>query len=118
MEHRYGTAISMPAAGLPEHWAELEETLAHEFFHLWNVKRIRPQGLEPIDYVRGNDTRDLWFSEGVTSYYQELALLRAGLIDRPTFYARMAGEIERLEQRPARFTQSVEQAGRDAWLEK
>ena len=118
MEHRYGTAISLPASSLDRHWEWLEATLAHEFFHLWNVKRIRPQALEPIDYIRGNDTRDLWFCEGVTSYYQELVLLRAGLIPRQTFYERLAAEIGHLEERPARLVQSAEQSGRDAWLEK
>jgi predicted metalloprotease with PDZ domain len=57
MEHRNGTAITVRAKGLREHWESLEAVAAHEFFHLWNVKRIRPQSLEPIDYVHGNDTR-------------------------------------------------------------
>jgi predicted metalloprotease with PDZ domain len=118
MEHANGTAISLPTGGLGERWPELEVTLAHEFFHLWNVKRIRPQGLEPIDYTRGNDTSELWFSEGVTSTYQELVLLRAGMITRLTFYARLAAEIAILERRPSRHWQSVEQSGREAWLEK
>jgi predicted metalloprotease with PDZ domain len=118
MEHRNGTAITMSAAELRNHWEALEAILAHEFFHLWNVKRIRPQNLEPVDYVHGNDTRDLWFCEGVTSAYAELALVRAGLITRETFYGRLAEEIRRLQERPARHYQSVEQAGREAWLEK
>lgn len=118
MEHREGTAISFPAGRLARDWGFLEATIAHEFFHLWNVKRIRPQGLEPIDYVHGNDTGDLWFCEGVTSYYQELILLRAGLVDRKTFYDHLGGEIERLQERPARRTQSLEESGREAWLEK
>lgn len=118
MEHRNGTAISMSAAELRNHWEALEAVLAHEFFHLWNVKRIRPQNLEPVDYVHGNDTRDLWFCEGVTSAYAELALVRASLITRETFYGRLAEEIRRLQERPARHYQSVEQAGREAWLEK
>lgn len=118
MEHRNGTAISMSAAELRNHWEALEAILAHEFFHLWNVKRIRPQNLEPVDYVHGNDTRDLWFCEGLTSAYAELALVRAGLIARETFYGRLAEEIRRLQERPARHYQSVEQAGREAWLEK
>src|SRR5205814_5971912 len=91
---------------------------ADEFFHLWNVKRIRPQGLEPVDYVHGNDTTELWFSEGVTSTYGELALLRAGLISRQDFYANLAQEIRDLEQRPARKSQSAVEAGREAWLEQ
>jgi predicted metalloprotease with PDZ domain len=82
------------------------------------VKRIRPQLLEPIDYVHGNDTRDLWFCEGLTSTYGELALLRAGLISRKTFYAHVAEQISVLQSRPARFFQSVEESGLEAWFEK
>ncbi len=118
MEHRYGTAISAPAGELARHWERFEAAAAHEFFHVWNVKRIRPQSLEPIDYVHGNDTQDLWFSEGVTSAYGEMALLRTGLINRKTFYRRLAAEIETLQARPARRYQSLEAAGREAWLEK
>jgi predicted metalloprotease with PDZ domain len=118
MEHRNGTAITVRAKGLRDHWEGLESVAAHEFFHLWNVKRIRPQLLEPIDYVHGNDTRDLWFCEGVTSTYAELILLRAGMISRKTFYARLGSAIGELESRPARFFQSVEQSGLEAWFEK
>ncbi len=118
MEHRNGTAIGFPAGDLGSRWEGLESVAAHEFFHLWNVKRIRPQALEPVDYVHGNDTRDLWFCEGVTSTYQELVLLRAGLITRQTFYEHLAEEIARLEERPARLFQSAEVSGLDAWLER
>jgi predicted metalloprotease with PDZ domain len=117
MEHAYGTAVGFSQDELGSDWQDLESTLAHEFFHVWNVKRIRPQGLEPVDYERGNDTRDLWFSEGVTSTYQELVLERSGLIGRQGFYQRLAAKIEDLEARPARHFQSAEQAGIDAWLE-
>ncbi len=118
MEHRNGTAITVRAEELREHWENLEDVAAHEFFHLWNVKRIRPQSLEPIDYVHGNDTRDLWFCEGVTSTYGALALLRAGLISRQAFYARLGSAIETLQSRPARFFQSAEESGLEAWFEK
>lgn len=118
MEHADGTAISFPANELRTNWQGLEGTIAHEFFHLWNVKRIRPQGLEPVDYIHGNDTRDLWFSEGVTNTYMELTLLRAGLIRREQFYENLAGDIQRLEERPARHFQSAELSGLEAWLEK
>ncbi len=118
MEHRNGAAITVSAAQVRDHWENLEEVAAHEFFHLWNVKRIRPQSLEPIDYIHGNDTRDLWFCEGVTSTYAELALLRAGLISGKTFYARLGAAIETLQSRPARFFQSVEESGLEAWFEK
>lgn len=118
MEHRNGTAISYAASALRDDWDGLETTLAHEFSHAWNVKRIRPQNLEPVDYIHGNDTRDLWFCEGLASTYQQYAVLRAGLISRETFYDRLAGEIQILQGRPARLSQSVALAGREAWLEK
>ena len=118
MEHRDGTAITLPVARLQRNWGSLESMAAHEFFHAWNVKRIRPQSLEPIDYIHGNDTRDLWFCEGVTSTYAEYCLLRAGLTDRQAFYGHIAGAIHTLESRPARHFQSVEMSGREAWLEK
>lgn len=118
MEHRNGSAITIPAAQMRGNWEEFEDVAAHEFFHLWNVKRIRPQSLEPIDYIHGNDTRDLWFCEGVTSTYSELALLRTGQISDKTFYARLGAAIESLQSRPARFFQSVEEAGLEAWFEK
>lgn len=118
MEHANGAAIGVSAAGLRRDMGRVEAVAAHEFFHAWNVKRIRPEGLEPVDYVHGNDTRDLWFSEGVTSTYGDLTLLRAGLISRQDFYQRVGDQIRQLQQRPARLTQSVEQSGREAWLEK
>jgi predicted metalloprotease with PDZ domain len=118
MEHRNGAAISIPASSIRNDASYLDNVAAHEFFHLWNVKRIRPQALEPVDYVNGNDTRDLWFCEGVTNTYAELVLLRAGLIDRKTFYDRVVNAIQLLESRPARRDQSAETSGREAWLEK
>ena len=118
MEHHDGAAISLPASEIRNDEAYLENVAAHEFFHAWNVKRIRPQALEPVDYINGNDTRDLWLCEGVTNTYAELALLRSGLIDRQTFYERVAGAIQSLEGRGARHFQSAEMSGREAWLEK
>src|SRR5579859_1357486 len=118
MEHKNGAAISVPAERLRSDWGSFESVAAHEFFHAWNVKRIRPQNLEPVDYIHGNDTRDLWFSEGVTSTYGDLTLLRAGLISRQEFYRRLGDEIQNLQERPARLWQSVEESGREAWLEK
>ena len=91
---------------------------AHEFFHLWNVKRIRPQSLEPVDYTRENYTRALWFSEGTTTTAANIILLRAGLLDETHYLKGLAAEISELERRPAHLTQSVEESSLDAWLEK
>ena len=118
MEHAFGTAITVRASDLQNRWEGFESVVAHEFFHAWNVKRIRPQALEPVDYVHGNDTHDLWFSEGVTSTYGDYTMLRAGLIDRGGFYQRLGEQIGDLQSRPARLTQSLEISGREAWLEK
>jgi predicted metalloprotease with PDZ domain len=118
MEHSFGTAISLPASTVRDNWGYLEGIAAHEFFHLWNVKRIRPAGLEPVDYIHGNDTSLLWFSEGVTSTYQAMTLERSGLLSREGFYRRMAFQIGLLQDRPAHLFESAEQAGRSAWLEK
>ena len=90
---------------------------AHEFFHLWNVKRIRPQSLEPIDYQHENDTRALWFSEGVTSTVGDLMLARAGLIDETEYLQRVTDEITELQGRPAHRWQSAEESSLDAWFE-
>jgi predicted metalloprotease with PDZ domain len=90
---------------------------AHEFFHLWNVKRIRPQALEPVDYTKENYTRALWFSEGCTSTAADIIELRGGLLDEPRFEQDLAGGIGELERRPAHLTQSAEESSLDAWLE-
>ncbi len=112
MEHSNCTAIS---AEIP---AQLPSYSAHEFFHTWNVKRIRPQSLEPVDYTKEMWTRSLWFAEGVTNTYGAYTLLRTGLWSTEQFYADLAGQINELESRPAHRWQSVEQSSLDAWYEK
>jgi len=118
MEHAYCTAIDVTAQSVRENAAVLNGVTAHEFFHLWNVKRIRPQSLEPIDYTKENYTRALWFSEGVTSTVEDVILLRAGLLDEAGYLRKLGEQITELEQRPAHRTQSAEQSSLDAWLEK
>jgi predicted metalloprotease with PDZ domain len=78
MEHRNSTVITSPAP-LASGRAELLDTAAHEFFHCWNVERIRPRGLEPFDFDRANLSGELWLAEGFTQYYGPLLLHRAGL---------------------------------------
>ena len=91
---------------------------AHEFFHLWNVKRIRPATLEPVDFTKEQYTRALWFAEGVTSTYGAYTLVRTGLWSKERFYADLGDQISDLESRPANHWQSAEQSSLDAWLEK
>jgi len=117
MEHAYSTAIAINAEVLSRSPEALASVTAHEFFHLWNVKRIRPQSLEPIDYTKANYTRALWFSEGSTSTAADFIELRAGLLDERHFEDALAAGIGELEQRPAHLTQSAEESSLDAWLE-
>ncbi len=117
MEHAYGTAIEVNAERLRNGLSPVANVTAHEFFHLWNVKRIRPQSLEPVDYQHENDTRALWFSEGVTSTAGDILLARAGLIDEGTYLQRVSGEITELQRRPAHTWQSAEESSLDAWFE-
>lgn len=112
MEHPNSTAINVGPGEDPT------PTMAHEFFHVWNVLRIRPQSLEPVDYTREQPTDTLWFAEGVTSTIGAYTLVRTGLWSRQTFYADFAAQIENLAARPARNFQSVEDASLAAWLEK
>ncbi len=85
MEHAYSTAIELNADRMKQSLDALTSVTAHEFFHLWNVKRIRPQTLEPVDYTKENYTRALWFSEGVTSTAEGIIQLRAGLLDEKQY---------------------------------
>jgi predicted metalloprotease with PDZ domain len=112
MEHADSTAISVHS------WDGLKDLCAHEFFHAWNVKRIRPQAFEPIDYAKEQYTRVLWFAEGVTSAYASYALVRTGLWSKAEFYNDLASQITDLESRPARKWQSVEDSSLDTWLDK
>jgi predicted metalloprotease with PDZ domain len=117
MEHAYSTAIAVNADVLAKAPEALTSVTAHEFFHLWNVKRIRPQTLEPVDYTRENYTRALWFSEGCTSTAADIIQLRGGLLDERHFEESLASAIGELERRSAHLTQSAEESSLDAWLE-
>ncbi|MGZ4790152.1 MAG: M61 family metallopeptidase [Terriglobales bacterium] len=117
MEHAFSTAIDVNAEAMKQSLDALTGVTAHEFFHLWNVKRIRPQTLEPVDYTKENYTRALWFSEGVTSTAEGTIRLRAGLLDERQYLYGLGEQITELERRPAHLTQSAEESSLDAWLE-
>jgi len=98
---------------------QYEETLglfAHEFFHIWNVKRMRPAALVPFDYGREQYTRLLWWFEGATSYYEGLALARAGILDARRFLRSLGRALTQLERTPGARKMSVEEASFLAWV--
>lgn len=111
MEHANATAIAAPNEN------SLLAVSAHEFFHLWNVKRIKPASLVPVDYSKEQYTKALWFAEGVTSTYERYALTRTGIWNKNAFYADLGRQISEIEARPANAWQSAEQSSLDTWLE-
>lgn len=92
--------------------------VSHEYFHLWNVKRLRPAELGPFDYERENYTRGLWISEGLTDYYGGLALRRAGLVSDEAYLGMLSNDIESLQTTPGRLVQPAEMASFDAWIKE
>lgn len=117
MEHSYGTAITTPAVRVRENPLAPIDTTAHEFFHLWNVKRIRPQAMEPVEYEHEQYTRSLWFCEGVTSTASEMLLVRAGLVNERGYVGHLSELVTEFESRPARRFQSPEASSLEAWME-
>ena len=94
-------------------WLDLA---SHEYFHAWNVKRLRPVELGPFDYENEVHTRSLWIAEGITDYYADLALHRAGLTTRDEYLDSLSSKIEELQTTPGRLVQSAELASFDAWI--
>lgn len=117
LEHRTSTVLQVPAAALSgaEH-ESLIALMAHEFFHVWLGKRIRPAPLGPFDYTRENYTRNLWVVEGFTTYYTDRILLHAGLITPERYLERLGDLIARARLVPGRHHQSLEDSSFDAWI--
>jgi len=101
MEHRNSTILASTSS-LAERAVGLLGTVSHEFFHAWNVERIRPRSLEPFDFERANMSDALWFAEGFTSYYTPLFIVRANIISAEDFAGRLAGGINFVVNSPAR----------------
>ncbi|RZL00680.1 MAG: peptidase M61, partial [Rubrivivax sp.] len=89
--------------------------ISHEYFHTWNVKRLKPVEFAPYDYTQENYTRMLWFFEGFTSYYDDQFLLRTSLIDAKTYIRLLSKTINQVQATPGRHQYSVAQASFDAW---
>ena len=130
LEHRNSTALVCGRKDLPrlhdtgsaaqrtphEGYQTLLGLVSHEYFHTWNVKRLRPVEFTRYDYTRENYTGLLWFFEGFTSYYDDLLLRRAGLLDDAQYLKSLTKTLNQVLQTPGRQVQSVAQASADAWV--
>jgi predicted metalloprotease with PDZ domain len=124
LEHRNSTALIASRGDLPrvgearqsEGYVTLLGLISHEYFHTWNVKRLRPAEFAHYDYKQENYSQLLWFFEGFTSYYDDLLLRRAGLIDDATYLKLLTKTCNQVLQTPGREVQSVAQASFDAWV--
>lgn len=118
LEHLNSTALQSNRFGFKpdSRYKGFLSLVAHEHFHVWNVKHIRPDALGPFDYENENYTKLLWVAEGTTEYYSNLMMVRAGLISDKEFLAGRAAGIQQLQNRPGRFETSLEQASFDAWI--
>lgn len=92
------------------------ELVAHEYYHLWNVKRLRPVALGPFDYDNENYTTNLWIAEGFTAYYENKIMLRAGFVTREEFAAKLAAAVSSVENTPGTRAQSAAMSSYDAWI--
>jgi predicted metalloprotease with PDZ domain len=111
-----GVNSAGPSAPPPRTYRGFLSLVAHEFFHLWNVKRIRPDALGPFDYTKENYTKLLWVAEGITDYYARLVLRRAGLISDQDFLKVNAKAMQTLQNTPGRLVMSVEESSFDTWI--
>ena len=124
LEHRDSTVLicsrrDLPRSGMSkqtEGYITLLGLISHEYFHTWNVKRLKPKEFVKYDYTKENYTQMLWFFEGFTSYYDDLILRRAGLIDQTQYLRLLSKAINQVQQSPGRHIQSVAQASMDAWV--
>ncbi|NLY65722.1 MAG: M61 family metallopeptidase [Alcaligenaceae bacterium] len=123
LEHRASTALmasrnDLPTLGNPEQSDQYRTFLglvSHEYFHTWNVKRIKPKAFAPYNFYAENHTSLLWIFEGFTSYYDDLSLFRAGLISHEQYLSLLAKNIANVHAAPGRFKQSAAQSSFDAW---
>lgn len=123
LEHRNSTALmagrdDLPLQGddsLSDGYVQLLGLISHEYFHSWNVKRIKPAAFTPYDLTQENHTRLLWAFEGVTSYYDDLTLVRCGLIDKKRYLGLLAKTVTAVARGSGRLKQTLEESSFDAW---
>jgi predicted metalloprotease with PDZ domain len=114
LEHKNSTLLtSSPSVATPSlRWLAF---VSHEYFHAFNVKRLRPVELDPFDYEHPPNTASLWVSEGLTTYYGDLMVMRAGLGNAQDFLSRLSSQIEQLQNSPGRLLQTLEQSSLGVW---
>jgi predicted metalloprotease with PDZ domain len=117
LEHANSTLLTANATRLatPTGYRSWLQLASHEYFHAFNVERLRPVELGPFDYEKPPQTTSLWMAEGFTSYYGDLALPRVGLDDADSYLASLSAAIRQLQDQPGRLMQTVEQSSRDVW---
>ena len=120
LEHLNSTALGFRRFAFEDDagYRRFDSLVAHEFFHLWNVKRIRPDALGPFDYTKENYTKLLWVAEGITEYYGQLILRRAGLVSDQFYLAHLASQIQDMQNSPGRLLMSAEEASFNAWIKE
>lgn len=118
LEHANSTVLMTNrwAMGTRPDYVNWLNLVSHEFFHVWNIKRLRPQALGPFDYERENYSPSLWVSEGFTTYYGDLLVRRAGLVSPQEYMGALSGDIRQLQSTPGRAVQPVSQSSFDAWI--
>ncbi len=123
LEHEHSTSLAISRSALPlpgraeqtDDYRKLLGLISHEYFHLWNVKRLRPAVFSPYELTKEHHTELLWVFEGITSYYDDLALVRAGVIDTDSYLELLAQQITRVFRIPGRSLQSVAESSFYAW---
>ncbi len=118
LEHKDSCSLNYPRFSfrIKDKYNRFMQLVAHEFFHLWNVKRIRPKALETFNYEQESYTTSLWFCEGTTSYYDLIIPQRAGIYDTKTFLEALSKEITQLQTTPGRKVQPVSESSFDTWI--
>ncbi|MBC8112511.1 MAG: M61 family metallopeptidase [Verrucomicrobia bacterium] len=116
LEHKNSTTLDVSRNTYQANYAGFLSLVAHEYFHLWNVKRIRAKALGPFDYENENYTHLLWVAEGFTTYYQNLILRRAGIITADSFVTITNNNIGTIENQPGNAVQSLAESSFDAWI--
>lgn len=118
LEHLNSTvlATSRFAYGTENGYKSFLSLVAHEYFHLWNIKRLRPVTLGPFDYDKENYTTDLWIGEGFTAYYDNLLVKRAGFYTEDAYLQLLAGDVAAVENRAGNLVQPLSESSFDAWI--